>query len=113
MTSPPPIRDTDPEEGSGAAGPCSGWPSVGSADRGACTLQEHQLLYDRVDGVNGGELLHAYTPVLSPGFYIELLERRGRDDGYGSANTHVRLAAQAHSTPPPPLLRELVPSGRG
>jgi len=57
-------------------------------------LQEHQLLYDRVDGVNGGELLHAYTPVLSPGFYIELLERRGRYDGYGSANTHVRLAAQ-------------------
>ena len=76
-------------------------------------LQDHQLLYDRVDGVNGGELLHAYTRVLSPGFYIELLERRGRYDGYGSANTHVRLAAQARSTPPPPaLLRELVPSGR-
>jgi 4-hydroxyphenylpyruvate dioxygenase len=52
-------------------------------------LREHQLLYDRS---GDGELLHAYTPVLSTGFYIELLERRGGYDGYGSANTFVRLA---------------------
>jgi 4-hydroxyphenylpyruvate dioxygenase len=54
-------------------------------------LRTHRLLYDRI---GDGELLHAYTPVLSTGFYVELLERRGGYDGYGSANTHVRLAAQ-------------------
>ncbi len=54
-------------------------------------LRSHQLLYDRI---GGAELLHAYTPVLSTGFYVELLERRGGYDGYGSAGTHVRLAAQ-------------------
>jgi 4-hydroxyphenylpyruvate dioxygenase len=55
-------------------------------------LREHQLLYDRV---GDGELLHAYTDVLPSGFYVELLERRGGYEGYGSANTHVRLAAQS------------------
>jgi len=55
-------------------------------------LRRHQLLYDRI---GDGELLHAYTPVLATGFYVELLERRGGYDGYGSAGTHVRLAAQA------------------
>jgi 4-hydroxyphenylpyruvate dioxygenase len=54
-------------------------------------LREHQVLYDRV---GDGELLHVYTDVLSTGFYVELLERRGGYDGYGSASTHVRLAAQ-------------------
>jgi 4-hydroxyphenylpyruvate dioxygenase len=55
-------------------------------------LREHHLLYDRI---GDGELLHAYTRVLPTGFYVELLERRGGYDGYGSANTHVRLAAQS------------------
>jgi 4-hydroxyphenylpyruvate dioxygenase len=55
-------------------------------------LRDQQLLYDRV---GKGELVHAYTDVLVPGFYVELLERRGGYDGYGSANTFVRLAAQA------------------
>ena len=54
-------------------------------------LRGHGLLYDRL---GEGELLHAYTPVLDTGFYVELLERRGGYDGYGSAGTHVRLAAQ-------------------
>lgn len=54
-------------------------------------LREHGVLYDRV---GDGELLHVYTDVLATGFYVELLERRGGYDGYGSANTHVRLAAQ-------------------
>jgi 3-dehydroshikimate dehydratase len=54
-------------------------------------LQEHQVLYDRV---GEGELLHVYTDVLDTGFYVELLERRGGYDGYGSPNTHVRLAVQ-------------------
>lgn len=55
-------------------------------------LREHQLLYDRDAD---GELLHAYTEVLPTGFYVEVLERRGGYDGYGAANTHVRLVAQA------------------
>jgi 4-hydroxyphenylpyruvate dioxygenase len=55
-------------------------------------LREHQLLYDRT---GNGELLHAYTSPLATGFHVELLERRGGYDGYGSASTHVRLAAQA------------------
>ena len=59
-------------------------------------LREHQLLYDRV---GGGELLHAYTPVLPTGFYVELLERRGGYDAYGSPSTHVRLAAQSTRHP--------------
>ncbi len=54
-------------------------------------LREEGLLYDRV---GDGELLHAYTETLVTGFYVELLERRGGYDGYGAANTHVRLAAQ-------------------
>ena len=54
-------------------------------------LREHQVLYDRTDD---GELLHVYTDVLETGFYVELLERRGGYDGYGSANTAVRLAVQ-------------------
>lgn len=55
-------------------------------------LREHGLLYDRL---GKGELLHAYTEVLPGGFAIELLNRRGGYDGYGAANTHVRLAALA------------------
>jgi hypothetical protein len=37
---------------------------------------------------------NAYTHVLPTGFYVELLERRGGYDGYGTPNIHVRLAAQ-------------------
>lgn len=57
-------------------------------------LREHGLFYDRV---GEGELLHAFTAPLSTGFHLELLERRGGYDGYGSAGTHVRLAAQARA----------------
>ena len=46
-----------------------------------------------------GELLHVYTDVLGTGFYVELLERRGGYDGYGSANTAVRLAVQRRLSP--------------
>jgi 4-hydroxyphenylpyruvate dioxygenase len=54
-------------------------------------LREHGLLYDR-DG--DGELLHTYTPLVDGRFYVELLERRGGYQGFGSANTAVRLALQ-------------------
>ena len=55
------------------------------------TLREHGLLYDRV---GDGEFLHAYTLPLEGGFSVELLERRGGYDGYGSVNAPVRLATQ-------------------
>jgi 4-hydroxyphenylpyruvate dioxygenase len=70
-------------------------------------LRSHRLLYDRI---GTGELLHAYTPILATGFYVELLERRGGYDGYGAAGTHVRLAAQRSAQGPavvaatPPLV---------
>ncbi len=54
-------------------------------------LRDHQLLYDRS---GAGELLHAFTMPLSTGFHVEVLERRGGYDGYGSVGTHVRLAMQ-------------------
>ncbi|GAA4706594.1 sugar phosphate isomerase/epimerase and 4-hydroxyphenylpyruvate domain-containing protein [Nocardioides conyzicola] len=54
-------------------------------------LRAHGLLYDRA---GDGELLHAFTLPLGTGFHVELLERRGGYDGYGSAGTHVRLAMQ-------------------
>lgn len=54
-------------------------------------LRSHGVLYDRV---GDGELLHAFTAPLATGFHVELVERRGGYDGYGSAGTHVRLAMQ-------------------
>jgi 4-hydroxyphenylpyruvate dioxygenase len=54
-------------------------------------LRDHGLLYDRA---GTGELLHAFTAPLVTGFHVEILERRGGYDGYGSAGTHVRLAMQ-------------------
>ena len=63
--------------------------------RWSADLREHGLLYDR-DG--DGELLHTYTPLVDGRFYVELLERRGGYDGFGSANTAVRLALQATPT---------------
>jgi 4-hydroxyphenylpyruvate dioxygenase len=60
-------------------------------DEVIASLREHAVLYDRI---GDAELLHAYTPLLPDGCYVELLERRGGYDGYGAANTAVRLAAQ-------------------
>jgi 4-hydroxyphenylpyruvate dioxygenase len=53
-------------------------------------LRELQLMYDRDDH---GEFLHFYTESLGSVFF-EIVERRGRYDGYGAANAPVRLAAQ-------------------
>ncbi|WP_070108556.1 bifunctional sugar phosphate isomerase/epimerase/4-hydroxyphenylpyruvate dioxygenase family protein [Burkholderia plantarii] len=57
------------------------------------TLRRHHLLYDRDE--HGGEFLHAYTALVDERFSFEIVERRGGYDGYGAANTAVRLAAQA------------------
>lgn len=55
------------------------------------TLRANDLLYDRDPH---GEFWHFYTPRIGRVFF-EVIERRGRYDGYGAANTPVRLAAQA------------------
>lgn len=56
-------------------------------------LRDAGLLYDRDAS---GEYLHCYTETVGSVFF-ELVERRGRYDGFGAANTPVRLTAQ-HST---------------
>ncbi len=50
------------------------------------------VLYD-ADG-EGGELLHFYTATVGAGLFFEVVERRGGYDGYGAANSPVRMAAQ-------------------
>jgi 4-hydroxyphenylpyruvate dioxygenase len=49
------------------------------------------VLYDAVDG---GKLLHFYTAMAGSTVFFELLERRGGYEGYGAANSPVRMAAQ-------------------
>ena len=48
-----------------------------------------------------GELLHFYTAVVGTGLFFEVLERRGGYEGYGAANSPVRMAAQRRAAPPP------------
>src|SRR3954463_7241346 len=60
------------------------------------TLRELGVLYDREAY---GELLHLHTPVLGGRVSFEVVERRGGYDGYGAANSPVRMAAQRTRTP--------------
>jgi 4-hydroxyphenylpyruvate dioxygenase len=46
------------------------------------------------DATPDGELLHVYTELLGPGLFFEVVERRAGYDGYGAANSTVRVAAQ-------------------
>jgi 4-hydroxyphenylpyruvate dioxygenase len=50
------------------------------------------VLYDA--DADGGELLHFYTAMIGPALFFELVERRAGYDGYGAANSPVRMAAQ-------------------
>ena len=54
-------------------------------------LREHRLLYDRAGRRRAAARVHRRA---GPGFHVELLERRHGYEGYGSANTFVRLASQ-------------------
>ncbi len=56
-------------------------------------LKELNLLYDRDDD---GEFLHFYTATVGNVFF-EVVERRGKYDGYGAPNAPVRLASQYHA----------------
>jgi 4-hydroxyphenylpyruvate dioxygenase len=54
-------------------------------------LERHSILYDRDEG---GEFFQFYAPTIGEGFFIEVLERRGRYAGYGAPNAPFRIAAQ-------------------
>ncbi|UQX89740.1 sugar phosphate isomerase/epimerase and 4-hydroxyphenylpyruvate domain-containing protein [Jatrophihabitans telluris] len=54
-------------------------------------MRSHQLMYDEGPA---GHLLHLYTGLIGNAFFIEVLQRVGEYEGYGAANTPVRLAAQ-------------------
>ena len=54
-------------------------------------LKEHGLMYDRDAR---GQLTHVYTETINDSFYLEIVQRDGDYDDYGSPSTHVRLAAQ-------------------
>ena len=55
-------------------------------------MRELGVLYDA--GADGGELLHFFTAMIGPSLFFEVVERRGGYDGYGAANSPVRMAAQ-------------------
>jgi 4-hydroxyphenylpyruvate dioxygenase len=54
-------------------------------------LRELGVLYDHRPE---GELLHFYSAHVGGRLFFEVLERRGAYDGYGAANSPVRMAAQ-------------------
>ncbi len=54
-------------------------------------MRELGVLYD---ATADGELLHVYTEMVGPGLCFEIVERSGAYDGYGAANSPVRVAAQ-------------------
>jgi 4-hydroxyphenylpyruvate dioxygenase len=54
-------------------------------------LRHCGVMYDRTAS---GEFLHIYTGVIAGSFYVEVLQRIGDYDGFGSPNTPVRLVAQ-------------------
>jgi 4-hydroxyphenylpyruvate dioxygenase len=54
-------------------------------------MRDLGVLYD---AASDGELLHVYTEMIGPGLFFEIVERRGAYDGYGAANSPVRVAAQ-------------------
>jgi 4-hydroxyphenylpyruvate dioxygenase len=61
-------------------------------------MRQLGLLYDSDD--DGGELLHFYTAMAGPSMFFEMLERRGGYEGYGAANSPVRMAAQRQELTP-------------
>ncbi len=56
------------------------------------TLSELGVLYDRDDA--GGELLHCFTATVGGRLFFELVQRCGGYEGFGAANSPIRMAAQ-------------------
>jgi 4-hydroxyphenylpyruvate dioxygenase len=63
-----------------------------SLDRG--TVERMRALGVLYDVTAEGELLHVYTEMVGPALSFEIVERRGAHDGYGAANSPVRVGAQ-------------------
>jgi 4-hydroxyphenylpyruvate dioxygenase len=59
-------------------------------------MRDLGVLYD---ATSDGEFLHVYTEMVGPGLFFEIVERRGSYDGYGAANSPVRVAAQRAVVP--------------
>ena len=57
------------------------------------TLREFGVLYDAGPS---GEFLHFFTEMVGGRLFFEVVERRGAYDGYGAANSPVRLSAQLY-----------------
>ena len=55
-------------------------------------LRASGVMYD-ADG-RGGELLQLFTEMIGDRLFFEVVQREGGYDGYGAANSAVRLAAQ-------------------
>jgi 4-hydroxyphenylpyruvate dioxygenase len=56
------------------------------------SMQGVGVLYDRS---GEGEYLHFYTEMVGRRLFFEVVQRRGAYDGYGEANSAVRMAAQS------------------
>jgi 4-hydroxyphenylpyruvate dioxygenase len=54
-------------------------------------MREHEVLYDHSES---GEFFHFYTGMLSRRMFFEIVQRLGDYEGFGAANTPVRMAAQ-------------------
>jgi 4-hydroxyphenylpyruvate dioxygenase len=54
-------------------------------------MRDLGVLYDAGER---GELLHVYTAMAGESLFFEVLERRGGYEGYGAANSPVRMSAQ-------------------
>jgi 4-hydroxyphenylpyruvate dioxygenase len=65
---------------------------LGLADDVLVRMRDLGICYDR-DAT--GEFLHFYTPLAGARLFFEVVERRGDYDGYGAANSVVRMAAQS------------------
>ncbi len=54
-------------------------------------LRRHSILYDEDDH---GAYFQLYGQTIFDGFFFEIVQRRGRYEGYGARNAPIRLAAQ-------------------
>jgi 4-hydroxyphenylpyruvate dioxygenase len=59
-------------------------------------MRELSILYDSDE--QGGEFFHFYTTMLGRRMFFEIVQRVNGYDGYGTANTPVRMAAQYRQT---------------
>ncbi len=67
-------------------------------------MRDLGVLYDRSER---GELLHFYTAMVGFRLFFEVVERRGAYDGFGAANSPVRMAAQRGPATEPHTERSL------